>query len=851
MLSFWLDTLTASKWFGRSLKRGDWLWLMIAVILASSTVTLVKQLGDTVQQSMLRKASESLSADFVIRSSRPIEPKWSQMAMDSGLKTAHSTTLTTMVLSNEQFQLVQLKGISESYPLRGAIRQTNDLVFQSLQADQAWIEPKLISLLQLTQESRLTLGHLELSLAGSIQPSALINPMSSFAPQIFISLATLNKTKLIGPGSRVTYELSLAGSDKQITNFAKKIAEQNNPHWQTLSAQAPSEDLGNSLKTAWLFLDLSALSAVLIAGMSILIASRFYLTRWENSMALMRAFGAHNAKMQRLFALQLTWIALFSSLIGILIGYGLSVLLQPVLANYFKPLIVTPPWSALLTGFLSGILVLWSFAWQAFQTALKTSPMQVLKSVPRNAKSIHWLMSFALLLGLISLMFDIESMLWILPGLVTISLILLLAATLLLKSIQKVQRYSRGWFHIALSNLLKEPGLVKIQLVSVGLVLFVLMLMSFVRQDLLTNWQASLPENTPNSFIMNIQPDQAPLVSQILAKQQLMPPLIPMARGRLIAINQQPLIASEQDSDRARRMLEREANIALLNQIPKYNVITAKINRDTLTLPSVSVEASMAELFGIQLGDTLSFNFAGQNYDYQVSSLRKVEWQSFQLNFFFILEPVTEHRLAFSYISNFHLPEFANLADIGKPSNTPILNQSKGEHHQLTTEVATQLTQEFAKLTPGVLLIDVRQIMKQIQDIMNQASWAVSGLYLFTLLASIGVLFTATLASQQSRIQSWILLRTLGAQNKVIIKIGLTEFALLGAVAGILAATFAQISSALMSHYLLKIEMTLDLKLWIISLASGISLLLFTGLITQYGFLRKSARELRLYLSEQ
>jgi len=842
MLAFWRDALTASKWFGRSLKRGDWLWLMIAVILASSTVTLVKQLGDTVQQSMLRKASESLKADFVIRSSRPIEQKWSQMAMDAGLKTAHSTTLTTMALSNKQFQLVQLKGISATYPLRGTLRQTNDLTFkplQTLQTDEAWVEPKLISLLQLTQESRLTLGHLELGLAGSIQPSTFINPMSSFAPQVFITLATLNRTQLIGPGSRVTYELSLAGSEKQITDFSEKIAQQHNPHWQTLSAQAPSEDLGNSLKTAWLFLDLSALSAVLIAGMSILIASRFYLTRWENSMALKRAFGAHNAKMQRLFALQLTWIALFSSLIGILIGYSLSVLLQPVLADYFQPLIITPPWSALLTGFLSGILVLWSFAWQAFQAALHTSPMQVLKSVPRNPKSIHWLMSFALLLGLISLMFDLESLLWILPGLVIISLILLLAASLLLKGIHRLQRYSRGWFHIALSNLLKEPGLVKIQLVSVGLVLFVLMLMSFVRQDLLQNWQASLPANTPNTFIMNIQPDQESEVVKILAKQHLTPPLVPMVRGRLIAINQQPLIASEQVSDRARRMLEREANIALLAELPKYNVITAKISRDTLTLPSVSVEASIAELFGIQLGDTLRFNFAGQNYDYQVSSLRKVEWQSFRLNFFFILEPVAERPIAFSYISNFHLPKLADR------------NEGSDRQKQNHSERATELTQAFAKRTPGVLLIDVRQIMQQIQDIMRQASWAVSGLYLFTLLASIGVLFTATLASQQSRIQSWILLRTLGAQNKEIIKIGLTEFALLGAVAGILAATFAQIASGLMSHYLLKIEVSLDFNLWIISLLSGISLLLFTGLITQYGFLRKSARELRLYLSGQ
>ncbi len=825
MHSLLIDASTASKWFMRSLKRGDWLWLMIAVILASATVTVVKQLGDTVQQSMLRKASQSLGADFVIRSSRPIERTWQQQAQALGLQTSQSTSVTTMALSGERFQLVQLKGITDNYPLRGQLQPSPELGFSPLSPNHIWVEPKLLSLMQLQADSEMTLGTMNFKLAGAIVSQNVISPLSSFAPQVMMPLSQLKDTELIGPGSRVNYELAVAGSPQAVQTFSERVTPQKPPHWQLLSAEAPSDDLAKSLDRAWLFLDLAALSAVLIAGMSIVIASRFYLTRWKNSMALMRAFGAHNAKMQRLFAFQLSWIALLSSFIGVLIGYLILQLLHPWLTDYFNPLVEASPWPALWTGFLSGLLVLWSFAWQALQNALQTSPMQVLKSVPQSPKSIHLFISFTLLLSLVSLLFGTQSVLWILAGLIGLSLILWLFANLLIKFIQSLQYGSKGWLRIALSALLKEPGLIKIQLISVGMVLFVLILMTFVRQDLMQSWQASLPDNTPNTFIMNVQPDQKPAVESILAQQQLTTELVPMVRGRLLALNNQNLSAATLSDERARRLLEREANIAILDHIPSHNVITSQLTELNPALPSVSVEQQMAQRFNIQLGDTLTFNLAGQNYQYQVSSFRKVEWQSFQLNFFFILQPVEERLLPISYLGNFYQPQ--------------------------KRAASSDLTQQLASATPGVLVINVSRILQQIQEIMSQASWAVSGLYLFTLLASIGVLFTATLASQQSRIQSWLLLRTIGATNHTIIKIGLTEFALLGAVAGILAASFAQVASVMIGHFLLKTAPQLDPGIWVSSIVAGSLLLLLTGLITQWRYLKQNPRSLKQHISQQ
>ncbi|WP_127471040.1 ABC transporter permease [Thiomicrorhabdus aquaedulcis] len=830
MQAFWLDSITAAKWFFRSAKKGDWLWLMLAVTIASLSVTLVKQLGETVQQSMLLKAAESLGADLVLKSSRPIDPVWQQRAQDLGLQSAVSTELITMALAGTQFQLVQLKGVSNNYPLRGS-------VINKTPGDGWWIEPKVADLLPLTEHPNITMGQITLPVKGLFDRAQNFSPMSGFAPQIWTDLETLSRTQLIGPGSRVNYEMSFAGKPAQITALSKQLKVQNQAHWQIISAQAPNEDLEKSLNTAWLFLDLSALSAVLVAGMAILIASRFYLTRWQNSMALMRAFGANNIKMRRLFALQLTFIAFFSSLIGMGLGIGLWWLLTPLLGEYFTPLVLPNPRNAMAIGLISGILVLWSFAWQAFQSALQTSPMAVLKSVPKSPSGAHWFISFGLLLALISLMLGTVAVLWVVLGLLVMSLVLYGFAIGLLKVMSALQTNSVGWFRIALSNLLKEPGLVKVQLISVGLVLFVLMLMTFVRQDLLQNWQASLPATAPNTFVMNIQPDQLDTTQRILNDHNITPPLVPMARGRLTALNDQPLLASQQLEDRARRLLEREANIAILDTLPEHNVVvkqTTPSNAQTSalpnTLPNVSVEMGMAELFNIKLGDRLTFDFAGQAYDYQVASLREVEWQSFQLNFFFILEPVAERILPISYIGNFYIHDEAT------PQNQPGL--------------VNQLTQSLAQHAPGVLLIDVKKIMQQIKDIMSQASVAVSALYGFTLLASLGVLFTATLASQQARVQSWLLLRTLGASNRTIFKIGLTEFALLGGLAGVLAATFAQITSVLVSVFLLDTSPTLNLGLWVVSLLSGTALLLTIGLITQARFLRHSPQQLKRYLDQ-
>ncbi|PIQ04120.1 MAG: ABC transporter permease [Piscirickettsiaceae bacterium CG18_big_fil_WC_8_21_14_2_50_44_103] len=822
-MTFLNEFLTAQRWFFRALKRGDWLWLLLAILIASATVTFVETLGSTLKTSMLRQAANQLGADLVIRSSREIPPKWQILAEDLGLETAQSQSLTTMAGHKGQFQLVQLKAVSDNTPLRQPPDQ-QPLAFQSTPQDGApvvWVESALMPLMNLANNSLIALGKTRFRFAGDFKAAGGFSGMGGFAYQMQISLNDLAATGLKGPGSRIQYELAVAGTAQALQQLSQQLNAENSPHLQVISAQAPSQDLAKSLDTAWLFLELAALSAVLVAGLSILIASRFYLQRWQNTIALMRAFGATQAQMSRLFGYQMTLLAILGSGLGVALGALLLQLSLPILHQYFEDLVLPDFRGAYLQGLLMGGLVLWSFAWQAFRQAVQTSPMQLLKNTVVVPKMQPWLISLGLILLLVIAITGAVT--WVLLGLVIAAAVLYGASRLLIRFLQVWQTQSRGWLKLSLAALTKSPGLVKIQLISIGLVLFVLMVMTFVRQDLMQSWQSALPADTPDTFLINIQPDQKKAVETLLAQNNIKTQLVPMVRGRLVAVNGTPIQAQQQTQDRARRLLEREANIAVLDKPPAYNKMVEQAKMSDLTdaaqaMPRVSVEQGIADLFDLQLNDRLTFDLGGQQRHYRLDSIRQVEWQSLRLNFFFIIQPQADVSLPIAYISNFALKPLAIQAN--------------------------QLTQQLAQAAPGVLLIDAEKVLAQIQTIMTQASWGVSALYGFTLVASLIVLFTATLASQQSRVQSWMLLRTLGANHATLVKVGLSEFIILGALAGLLAATLAQLASLLISQWLLDMPVHFNPILWLTSLVVGVLILLTIGWLTQWRYLKHSSRQM-------
>lgn len=810
----WQSWQVSLRWLVRALVKGDWLWLWLAIVMASFSVTFVALLSDSVSQSMVRQASVSLGADAVLRSTRPIALDVVASAQKRGLHTSQSVSFMTMMQTQQaQFQLVQLKAVDDAYPLRGeALVWPEAVAVPSVRVQQSIYSGAY---------SNVVLGKQTFGVFEAYQPNAL-EGMNALAPEVMIRLTDLAGTSLLGAGSRAVYSVSVRAETAQqgaLSEWITELEKREEPAWKIVSASAPTQDMSQALSTANLFLQLSALSAVLVAGLAVLIASQFYFGAWQEQIGLLRAMGASQAQVSSVFSGQITFLGIGFGLLGAALAVLVFGFLSPWVEGFFPQWVRVSYLPKLGYGVLLGVAVLWLFAWPAYREVVGLAPIKILRGVSSRLRVRDAVFALAGLAFIVFLLVGWQQFLWVLLGLIVVGGCFYFAAVLMLCGVAAMQLRVSGWLRVSLSMLTREAGLFKLQVMAFGLVLFVLMVLTLIRQDLFLQWQAGLSADAPNAFIMNVQPDQKAQTLSILKDAEIAPGLVPMARGRLVALNGKVLKAADQKAGRARSLLEREANIALLSKVPIHNEVVEATESDKV-INGVSIEQGIAELYGIALGDKLTFDFLGEQVTEPVVSIRKVVWQSLELNFFFILPDSYLERLPYSFIGSFYLAP-----------------KVKSLHQQLNEQV------------PGVFLIELNHLLKQIQDIMQQASWAVTGLYGFTIVSSFLVLLSAIFAGQQARIQSWMLLRTMGVTGRDVIKMGLMEFLLLGAISGLVAATMAQLASGLLSVYVFNLDWRWQPLMWLWSVWLGVVTLLAMSWMTQRRYLGWSAMQLKRHLS--
>jgi putative ABC transport system permease protein len=207
----------------------------------------------------------------------------------------------------------------------------------------------------------------------------------------------------------------------------------------------------------------------------------------------------------------------------------------------------------------------------------------------------------------------------------------------------------------------------------------------------------------------------------------------------------------------------------------------------------MSVEEDIAKTIGINLGDTLTYDIAGSTFSAKVTSLRKVNWDSFRVNFFVVTPPGILDEYPVSYITSFYIPP--------------------GE---------MELTNQLIKAFPNLLVIDVATIIAQVQKMIEQVTKAVEFVFLFTLLAGLAVLYAAIISTQDERIHEAAIFRALGAKRGQLARAWAAEFAILGGLSGLFAAAGASALGYVIGEYALNLNYTFDLWLWLIGLVAGV-----------------------------
>jgi putative ABC transport system permease protein len=632
----------------------------------------------------------------------------------------------------------------------------------------------------------------------------------NLGPRLIVGLADLPSTGLIQVGSRVTYRLGLAGPLQAIRDYRGFAQSRAGPGQRVEDVRDARPEIRSALERAEKFLGLSALLSVILAAVAVALAARRYLTRHLDGCAIMRCLGASQGLILRLHVQQFVALGLAASLMGCALGFAGQI----VLAAMLKPLVGVelplPGLVPVLQGFVAGFVLLLGFAIPPLVALRKVPTLRVLRrdlGVPDTAGITGYAVGIAALAGLILWEAqDPKVGAYVLAGAIgTMTGCALVTWGLMRMFAWTSDRAGFAW-RFGLANLRRRPLATITQVVALGVGIMALVLLTLVRGDLLASWKKSLPPDAPNRFLVNIQPDQLDAVRAFFRDSGLQPPeLYPMIRGRLISLNGRPLSSADFADDRAKRLIDREFNLSSAERMQPDNVIVAghwwsETDRGS---PLFSVEEGIAQTLGIKLGDRLGYEIAGSQLNGVVTSLRKVEWDSFRVNFFVVAPPgVLDLYPASRYVTSFHLA----------PDRSALMDQ-------------------LVKRFPNFLVIDVAAVLSQVQRIMDQVVKAVEFVFLFGLLAGLVVLFAAISATHDERVFDAAIMRTVGATGRQMLSAHAAEFAAIGALAGVLAAIGASLLGWVLATRVLTVAYQVSPWVWLVGLIGGTGGVLIAGLL--------------------
>ncbi|WP_242165145.1 FtsX-like permease family protein [Lysobacter sp. M15] len=786
----------------RDMAAGDIRILAAALVLAVVAVTAVGFVTDRAERALAIEANKLLGGDAVLRADAPIAGAARAAANVPGLRSAETVELDSMVRvagsgsprasDGASLRLGELQALGAGYPLRGSFTVEVDGGTRAADAipqpGTVWMSRTGADTLGAKPGDTVLLGDASLRLVALVtqEPGAGFDYFN-VAPKVFLNLADLASTGLVQEGSRVRYRLVAAGQAAAVERFVA-TARANLGRGQRLETIGESRpELRSALDRAGRFLGLAALVSVILAAVAVAMAARRHSERHLSGVAVMRCLGAVQSTLVALHVGELLLLGLIACTIGVAIAFGLQWAVGAWLAQELQ--LSIPPasiWPA-LQGYGVGLVVLLAFGAPPVLALRRVPALRVLRRDLDPTEPSAWVVAIAGFAGLAALLW------WkagsavlggaMLLGIAATLAVLALLAWALILVVRRARSRLRGSLRYGLANVSRRAGTSIAQVSAFGLGLMALLLLTFVRTDLLDRWQLQLAENAPNRFIINVQQDQVQAVRAFIAQQDVgEPALVPMVRARLVARNGRPTSGADYDrgEDRgedadaarqARRRAEREFNLSSAPTLRDDNkVVAGRFWSGTPARTEFSVEERFAESLGWKLGDRIGFDVAGQTLSGTITSLRSVEWESFRPNFFVLASPGALAGYPASYITAVSVPD-----------------------------TRPRFTAELVQRFPNLSVIDVDAVLKQVRATGDQVSKVVQVVFWFSFAAGVLVLLAAVSASQDERLLEAGVMRVLGGSRRQLRLAQASEFAAIGLLSGLVAAVAASVLSGVVA----------------------------------------------------
>jgi len=782
--------------------------LFLALLVSVTAVTSVNFFTDRTERSMTQQATKLLGADLIVRSSRPLSEDYLSQAKQLGLQQAEIISFRSVVSVGDSLQLSDVKAVSDTFPLRGNV-ETSSLLdgrsevdsLSNLKSGQVWAAPTLFSSLEIPPNTEVRIGRSLFNLNKVLvkSPNQGAN-VFQFSPEVLMPLADLPATGLLTPGSRARFSYLFSGTDAQVKNMTDWLKPQlkTGERLETLDDGLPS--VGTALQRAQRFLNTAALLSVILAGAAIALTSYSFSRHETHSVAVLKTMGASRRRILVRYLSQLLLTSTAAAILGAILGYfiqnGIAYMLRDVIGTDLPAPSLVP----LVTGLLTAWIMVFSFSSPQLLQLVNTAPVQIFQNQPQPRSNRWKLLLLTIMSGIFALMWmqtqDLKLSAFLFLGTLGAILVFWAVSTVLLSQLKKLSR-NRKYSARALSS---AGNRLVLLVVVFGIGLFSLLLLTALRGDLLDRWQNSIPDDAPNNFLINIQPDEVSKLRAYLNENKIDPDLYPMIRGRLVAMNDKPVVIDDFESPRARRLLQREFNLSSVEAFPEANILLEGEWFKPEDKQGFSVEEGVMERFSLVLGDTMTFDIGGVQFTQTITSVRRVNWDNLTPNFFVLGAPGSMENLPQTWITSIYAP----------PENR-------------------SLVPDLIKQHPSVSAINISAIMTQIKDLIGKAAFAVQAIFAFTLIAGIVVLFAALQSQKAERRKELAILKTIGASRKQLRQSILTEFVVVGAVSGFLAGLFAVLASNIAAYALFDLEPSINLMLILIGTVAGAVLVGIAG----------------------
>lgn len=785
--------------------------LAASLVLAVIALGVVATLSTRLERGILASAAELIGGDMGITAPAPLPDDLQRSAQTDGLRTTRGAQFRSVAFVGEHSQLLDVLASDSAYPLRGTLvlrgADGKEREAKGPAPGQVYLDHRAMVGLGVGVGQTLQIGGHDLTLAAELVRQPDGGELFALAPRAVMNLDDADKAGLLSVGSRARHRLLVAGEPGDVARWRSTVENARLPAGaDLLTPEKMQERMRSAFDRASAFLRLTALLSALLSGVAIALASARYARRKSAEVALLRALGTPKRRVAALLVATLGALALPAAALGVVVALGLAEGAWYFARQLFDNIPTTSPIGPALAAAAMGLAVLAGFALPPLVRLAEVPPVAVFReSMERKVRGFDALYLVPLLTAVLLIWLQSDSLR--LSGILAVSLacVAVVAAALaglLLLVARRVAPGAHPALRLGLAALARRRGLSLVQATALSLGLCALLLLAVIAPSLLDGWRRELPADTPNWFALNLQDDQRDAFSSALTGMDASKiNMMPLAVGKLTAINGKPVDSLAFDSDEARNSADSQLRLSWSAELPPSNQIVAGAwPGASPPTAEVSVDTSWRDRFHLKLGDTLSFEVGEGTVEAKLTSVRKVDWTSFRVNFFLMLDPAHASELPHTWLTSFYLP--------------------RGHGDQLS-----RVSRDYGNLS----LIDVDALLDRVREIVDRVGSAVRWVLGFSLLAGALVLAAALAASAQERRKEAALLRTLGATRRQLRAAAACEFALLGLVAGLTAALGATGAGLWLGNAVFRIEHFVP-PLWPLVGAAALAALVVMGI---------------------